>query len=224
MNQFRLVKTVDRFSQRVIVAVTTAVDGRLDTRLGQTFAVPNADVLGSPYRSGVSKSYRRPVGARTAPVQAHPERSPCSSRTDAPTDDATGKHVDHERHVQPTLPRRDIGEVGPPKLIRPLSLELPIDPVHRRGALVSGFVVRTRLPRTAPRKPCMSSRSNLAPLHLTLTLNEAGCRSSSFFVVPARAARRDRLPPGGFLPVRTGTSPRPGRNDQGSCRATGHSQ
>lgn len=45
MNQFRLVETVDRFSQRVIVAVATAADGRLDTRLGQTFAVPNADVL-----------------------------------------------------------------------------------------------------------------------------------------------------------------------------------
>lgn len=48
MNQFRLVETVDRFSQRVIVAVATAADGRLDTRLGQTFAVPNADVLSPP--------------------------------------------------------------------------------------------------------------------------------------------------------------------------------
>lgn len=172
--------------------------------------------------------YQSPIVARLARVQRLFKRIQnevrAHRRTDAPTDDATGKHVDHERHVQPTLPRRDIGEVGHPKLIRPLSLELAIDPVHRRGALVSGFVVRTRLPRTAPRKPCMSSRSNLAPLHLTLTLSEASCRSSSFFVVPARAARRDRLPPGGFPPVRTGTSPRPGRNDQGSCRATGHSQ
>lgn len=45
MNQFGLVQAVDRFSQRVIVAVATATDGRLDTRLGQTFAVSNADVL-----------------------------------------------------------------------------------------------------------------------------------------------------------------------------------
>lgn len=45
MNQVRLVEAVDRFSRRVIVAVATAADGRLDTRLGQTFAVPNADVL-----------------------------------------------------------------------------------------------------------------------------------------------------------------------------------
>jgi hypothetical protein len=34
MNQFRLVQAVDRFSQRVIVAVATAADGRLDTRFG----------------------------------------------------------------------------------------------------------------------------------------------------------------------------------------------
>ncbi|CAJ9997613.1 Uncharacterised protein [Burkholderia pseudomallei] len=45
MNQFRLVETVDRFSRRVIVAVATVADGRLDTRLGPTFAVPNANVL-----------------------------------------------------------------------------------------------------------------------------------------------------------------------------------
>ena len=48
MNQFRLVQTVDRIDQRVIVAAPTAVEGRLDTRLGQPFAVPNADVL-PPY-------------------------------------------------------------------------------------------------------------------------------------------------------------------------------
>jgi len=28
-------------------------------------------------------------------------------RTDAPTDDATGEHVNHERHVQPALPFRE---------------------------------------------------------------------------------------------------------------------
>jgi len=45
MNQFLLVETVDRFGQRVIVAVASAADRRLDAGLGQTFAVPNADVL-----------------------------------------------------------------------------------------------------------------------------------------------------------------------------------
>lgn len=48
MNQFRLVQAVDRFGQRVIVAVATAADGRLDTRVSQMFTVPNADVLRSP--------------------------------------------------------------------------------------------------------------------------------------------------------------------------------
>ncbi len=47
-------------------------------------------------------------------------------RTDPPADDAASKHVDHERHVQPALPRRYVGEVRHPKLIRPVGLELPV--------------------------------------------------------------------------------------------------
>jgi hypothetical protein len=47
MNQFRLVQAIDRFSQRVIVAVATAANGGFDARFGQTLAVANADVLGS---------------------------------------------------------------------------------------------------------------------------------------------------------------------------------
>lgn len=47
MNQFRLIQAVDRFSQRVVVAVSLAVDGRLDACLGQRFAVANADAQGT---------------------------------------------------------------------------------------------------------------------------------------------------------------------------------
>lgn len=85
--------------------------------------------------------YQGPIVARLARVQRLFERIQnevrAHRRTDAPTDDATGKHVDHERHVQPTLPCRDIGEVRHPELIWALSLELPVDPVQRaRGARI----------------------------------------------------------------------------------------
>jgi hypothetical protein len=48
MNQFSLVQAVDRFSQRIIVAVAPAADRWLDARFGQPFAVANADVLRTP--------------------------------------------------------------------------------------------------------------------------------------------------------------------------------
>ncbi|MBB2984701.1 hypothetical protein FHX57_007576 [Paraburkholderia tropica] len=44
MNQFSLVQAVDRFSQRVVIAVAPAADRRFDARFGQPFAVANADV------------------------------------------------------------------------------------------------------------------------------------------------------------------------------------
>jgi hypothetical protein len=47
MNQFRLVQAVDRFSQRVVVAVSLAVDRRLDVCMGQPFAVADADAQGT---------------------------------------------------------------------------------------------------------------------------------------------------------------------------------
>lgn len=58
-------------------------------------------------------------------------------RTDPPTDDAPGEHVHHEGDVQPALPRRDVGEVRYPQLIRAVRRELPIHPVQRtrRGSI-----------------------------------------------------------------------------------------
>jgi len=59
-----------------------------------------------------------------------------SHRTaDAPPDDATGEDIDDEGDVLPSLPRRDVREVGDPELVRPLGPELPINPVQRARRL-----------------------------------------------------------------------------------------
>ena len=50
MNQLSLVQPVDRFGQRVVVAVPLASHRWLYASLGQAFAVSNADVLRSPIR------------------------------------------------------------------------------------------------------------------------------------------------------------------------------
>ena len=51
--------------------------------------------------------------------------------THLPADDSTRKDVDHEGDVQPSLPGRDVGEIGNPELIGTFGTELPIDPVQR---------------------------------------------------------------------------------------------
>lgn len=96
--------------------------------------------------------YQSPVVARLARVQRLFKRIQnevrAHRRTDAPTDDAAGKHVDHERRVQPTLPCRDIGEVRHSKLIWPLSLEPPVGPVQQaRGACIGIQRATTMLSR-----------------------------------------------------------------------------
>ena len=53
----------------------------------------------------------------------------------APADDASAEHVHHQRHVDPTLPGRDIGEVRDPELVLSISTELPVDPVQRARGL-----------------------------------------------------------------------------------------
>ena len=53
--------------------------------------------------------------------------------TDPPADDAPGKHIDHEGHIQPALPGRDVGEVRDPELVGPIGLELALDPILRTG-------------------------------------------------------------------------------------------
>src|SRR5512140_3076423 len=55
-----------------------------------------------------------------------------------------GEHVDHEGHVQPALPGRNIGEITHPQLVGPRGVELALDAIQRarhrvlryRGALL----------------------------------------------------------------------------------------
>ena len=54
---------------------------------------------------------------------------------DPPAHNAPGIHVDHERHVQPALPGRDVGEVRHPKLVGAICLEHPVDTVQRAWRL-----------------------------------------------------------------------------------------
>ncbi len=78
---------------------------------------------------------QRPVAARLAGIQRLFKRIEyevgAHRPTHPPANDAPRKHVDDERHLQPALPRRNVGEIGNPKLIRPVGRKLAIDPVQR---------------------------------------------------------------------------------------------
>ncbi len=58
----------------------------------------------------------------------------------APAHDAPGVHVDHEGHVQPALPSRNVGEVRDPQLVRLIGLEHTVDPIRRAGRLGIGQI------------------------------------------------------------------------------------
>jgi len=62
-------------------------------------------------------------------------------RVSAPTHDAPGEHVDHERHVHDAAPRGDVREVRHPELVGALRRELPLHEVlrtRRRGVGARG--------------------------------------------------------------------------------------
>ncbi len=69
----------------------------------------------SALRPSIGVVYQSPVLARLASIQRLLKRIQNKvrghRRTDAPANDATGEHVDYERHVQPALPGRDVGEI-----------------------------------------------------------------------------------------------------------------
>ena len=86
MNQLRLVQAVDRFSQRIIVAVAPIADRRFDTGFGEAFAVTGL--------ASIQRLFKRIQNE----ISGH-------RRTDPPADNAPGEHVHHEGDVQSALPR-----------------------------------------------------------------------------------------------------------------------
>lgn len=91
MNELSLIQAVDRFSQRIVVAVAPAADRQFDVCFGQSLAVEKVDVLITP----VEVIDQRSVTARLASVQRLLE---CIQnnfrghrRTDTPVDDASGE-------------------------------------------------------------------------------------------------------------------------------------
>jgi hypothetical protein len=131
VNQLSLVQPVDRFRQRVVVAVAPVIHRRLDPRLAQSLAVPDGNVLRTPIavmNKGVA-TVRLPVIQSLLQRIEHKVCPQGAALT--PTHNPTRIHVNHKGHVLLALPRRNVREVRHPQLIGPVCLELPADPVQR---------------------------------------------------------------------------------------------
>lgn len=77
------------------------------------------------------------AGGRITHAPTHRARSLSHGLAYAPDDDAPGVNIDDERHIQPALSGREIGEVRVPELVWPIRAEPPIDstqPTH--GSIV----------------------------------------------------------------------------------------
>ncbi len=131
MNQFGLVQAINRFRQRVVVAVTTAAHGRLDTGLGQSFAVLYGHVLRAP----VTVMNQRIITLRLSVIQGLFQRvqnEVCPHGTAlSPAHYPARVDVNDKGHVLPALPGRYIGEIRNPQLVGPIRLELPVNAVQR---------------------------------------------------------------------------------------------
>ena len=142
----------------------------------------------SPCRSDGSVFRHCPAGEPTAPVQVHPERSPCSSSIWAPADDASGEHVDHERHIEPALSRRNIREIRNPQLGRPVSLELTVDTVQRTWGRYCGDGCANSLAATHAAQVLLRSASRCP-----LSIAERGGFTFSRLVLTALCGREGKI-------------------------------
>src|ERR1700730_12718444 len=174
MDDLGLVETVDGLGQSIVVAVADATHRGLDTSFDQALGVFDRDVLaasvavmhepaameGPPIMQSLLQGVEHEVGVRR------------SGR--APANEAPRVRIDDEGDIDEARPGRHVGEVGEPKRIRALRLELPIDVIQRawrrlvadRGSdrLAADHALQTK----GSHQPCHGAAGNVVTFALQL--------------------------------------------------------
>jgi hypothetical protein len=115
MDNFGLVKTVDRFGESVVVPVANASNGRLDVRLRQSFGIANGHVL----RAAVGMTNQPaamnglPILAATDDTTAHCEG--CSASCSATIRTARARTSEENLFVVLLVMNPTSRELGPPE-------------------------------------------------------------------------------------------------------------
>ena len=134
-----LVEAVDRLSERIVIRVADAADGRFDAGIDEPLGVAQREVL----RTSVTMMHETAALERTSLMQGLLQgvehEAGMGGSGNAPADDATGEDVDYEGHVYEAGPGRHVGEVRHPQGVRMWRLELPIDAVERAGRRGIGY-------------------------------------------------------------------------------------
>jgi hypothetical protein len=107
VDHFGLVEAVDRFGQRVIVAIALATDRRLDTGLRQTLCVAGGEILlASVTVVDQGMALRLPSLYRL--LQGVDDKAGVHAAADPPAYDVTSKGIRDEGYVGETLPDRNM--------------------------------------------------------------------------------------------------------------------
>lgn len=173
MDDLGLVKTVDRFSESVVIAVANTPDRRLDARFRQPFGIANGHIL----RAAVGM-VNEPASGRAADQKRLVECIENETRMGCPacppTDDAASEGIDHERDVDEALPSGHIREIRKPEHVRRGCVEVPVHPVERaRRGLVrhggfDGFATDNALQPHCPHKPSNRAAGDVVAFSLQL--------------------------------------------------------
>src|SRR3989449_590815 len=210
VDELDLQRREETLGHGVVPTIAPAAHAAHDPVLGQDALVVAAGVLTAAI--GMMEQPLRRAPAR----QGHPERVEREVVRDAlvhrPADGEARTEIEDHRQVEPTLARRNVGDVGDPRLVRPSTLELPRQDVGGDGkrmprlrrdtkpaAAPCGQPANPHEPRhalaTCPAPALPQLRVNpWAPVALPRLRVDRGDLETQPFVRPRARRRRARLP------------------------------
>ena len=111
MDDLGLVKTVDRFGERVVVGIANTPDRRLDARLRQPFGIANGHIL----RAAIGMM-NQPATMDGPPImqcliEGIEHKARMSSAACPPADNTASESINDKSHVDEALPGRHVGEI-----------------------------------------------------------------------------------------------------------------
>ena len=149
-DHFRLEESDHRFSQGVVVAVSSAAHRGLDPGLGQPLGVANAEEL-RPASAMMDQAFGPSLRPLTdGLLQGIQSELRLQRARDPPAHDPAREDVDNEGYVHEATPGRHIGKIAHPELVRPLRGEVAPHQVQRPICNVRGNGGARRLPAYIP--------------------------------------------------------------------------
>lgn len=174
MNDFGLVKPVNRFCESIVVAVADTSDRGLYTRFGQSLRIPDRHVLNTPVGMMYETAAVNWSSIMKRLFQGIEDKGGMRRPADTPADNTPGKCVDDEGDIDKTLPGGHVREIRNPDPVRCRCLELAVHTVERVGGQL---VRKRRLDRLATddplkphdlHEPCDGAAGNVEALPLQL--------------------------------------------------------